>query len=270
VANQSSRKWPCSTLAFTADCRRLPPCIPVLFQWLAQGIRRYGFHGINHQYCAERAAQILGRELSSLKLVTCHLGNGCSLAAILHGRSVDTTMGFTPLDRLIMGTRSGSLDPGILTYLMREENSTGEQLDNLLNTNSGCSEFQASPATCGRLLPPCEQETSEPGSHFEMFVHHLQSAIGAMIAVLGGIDAIFTAGIGENSPEVRGAACANFFEVLGLKLDGAKNAQSPAEQKISFSDSALRALIIRAQEDWAIACDCWRPASVSRGHARTN
>jgi acetate kinase len=111
-------------------------------------------------------------------------------------------------------------------------------------------------------LPPWKQETSEPGSHFELFVHHLQSAIGAMIAVLGGIDAIFTAGIGENSPEVRGAACAN-FEFLGLKLDGAKNAQSPADQEISFSDSALRVLIIRAQEDWAIACDCWRPASVS-------
>src|SRR6202140_3120749 len=97
---------------------------PGPYEWLAQGIRRYGFHGINHQYCAERAAQILGRELSSLELVTCHLGNGCSRAAILHGRSVDTTMGFTSLDGLMMGTRSGSLDPGILTYLMREEKST--------------------------------------------------------------------------------------------------------------------------------------------------
>jgi acetate kinase len=106
---------------------------------------------------------------------------------------------------------------------------------------------------------------------FEMFVHRLQSGIGAMIAVLGGIDAlVFTAGIGENSPEVRGAACAN-FEFLGLKLDGAKNAQSSADQEISFSDSALRVLIIRAQEDWAIARDCWRLASASRrGLARTN
>src|SRR6202140_772431 len=119
---------------------RLPESAAVYpgpYEWLAKGIRRYGFHGINHQYCAERSAQLLGRELDSLKLVTCHLGNGCSLAAITHGRSVDTTMGFTPLDGLMMGTRSGSLDPGILTYLMREEKSTGEQLDNLLNRKSG-------------------------------------------------------------------------------------------------------------------------------------
>src|SRR6266436_6699182 len=110
---------------------------PGPYEWLAQGIRRYGFHGINHQYCAQRAAQLLNRELDSLKLVTCHLGNGCSLAAIREGRSIDTTMGFTPLDGLMMGTRSGSLDPGILTYLMREERFSGKQLDDLLNTKSG-------------------------------------------------------------------------------------------------------------------------------------
>ena len=92
---------------------------PGPYEWLAQGIRRYGFHGINHQYCAERAAQLLGRDLASLKLVTCHLGNGCSLGGDRDGRSIDTTMGFTPLEGLMMGTRSGSIDPGILTYLMR-------------------------------------------------------------------------------------------------------------------------------------------------------
>ena len=98
---------------------------PGPYEWLAQGIRRYGFHGINHQYCAERTAQLLGKDLQSLKLVTCHLGNGCSLAAIREGRSVDTTMGFTPLEGLMMGTRSGSVDPGILTYLMRRGQLTG-------------------------------------------------------------------------------------------------------------------------------------------------
>jgi len=243
---------------------------PGPYQWLAQGIRRYGFHGINHQYCAERAAQLLGRELSSLKLVTCHLGNGCSLAAILHGRSVDTTMGFTPLDGLMMGTRSGSLDPGILTYLMREEKSTGEQLDNLLNTKSGLLGISGISGDMRQILTAMQDGNARAKLAFEMFAHHLQSAIGAMITVLGGIDAlIFTAGIGENSPEVRAAACAN-FGFLGLKLDGAKNAQSPADQEISSSDSAVRVLIIRAQEDWAIACDCWRLASVSRGHARAN
>src|SRR5712692_11482288 len=110
---------------------------PGPYEWLAQGIRRYGFHGINHQYCAERTAQLLGKDLRSLKLVTCHLGNGCSLAAIRGGRSVDTTMGFTPLEGLMMGTRTGSVDPGILTYLMRQGQLNGEQLDEMLNTKSG-------------------------------------------------------------------------------------------------------------------------------------
>src|SRR6202007_554301 len=124
----------------TAFHSRLPEAAAVYpgpYEWLAQGIRRYGFHGINHQYCAQRAAQLLRRELSSLNLVTCHLGNGCSLAAIRDGRSVDTTMGFTPLDGLMMGTRSGSVDPGILTYLMQQGQVTGQQLDRLLNEQSG-------------------------------------------------------------------------------------------------------------------------------------
>src|ERR1035441_2753975 len=110
---------------------------PGPYEWLARGIRRYGFHGINHQYCAERTAQLLGKDLRSLKIVSCHLGNGCSLAAIQDGHSVDTTMGFTPLEGLMMGTRSGSVDPGILTYMMREGLFTGEQLDELLNQKSG-------------------------------------------------------------------------------------------------------------------------------------
>ncbi len=110
---------------------------PGPYEWFEQGIRRYGFHGINHQYCAERAAHLLGKSLSSLKLVTCHLGNGCSLAAIREGKSIDTTMGFTPLEGLMMGTRSGSVDPGVLTYLMREKHFRGEQLDDVLNKKSG-------------------------------------------------------------------------------------------------------------------------------------
>lgn len=110
---------------------------PGPYEWFAAGIRRYGFHGINHQYCAARAAQLLRRNLQSLKLVTCHLGNGCSLAAVREGCSVDTTMGFTPLEGLMMGTRSGSIDPGILTYLMREGQLEGQEIDDLLNQRSG-------------------------------------------------------------------------------------------------------------------------------------
>ena len=110
---------------------------PVPYEWVEQGIRRYGFHGISHQYCSGRAADILGKDLASLRIITCHLGNGCSLAAIKNGRSIDTTMGFTPLDGLMMGSRSGSVDPGILIYLLQYANYSVESLDNLLNKASG-------------------------------------------------------------------------------------------------------------------------------------
>jgi len=237
---------------------------PGPYEWLAQGIRRYGFHGINHQYCVERTAQLLGRDLQSLKLVTCHLGNGCSLAAIREGRSVDTTMGFTPLEGLMMGTRSGSVDPGILTYLMRRGQLTGQQLDDLLNTKSGLLGISGVSSDMRQIVTAMKDGHPRAKLAFEIFVHRLQTAIGAMIAALGGIDAlVFTAGIGENSPDVRAAACAN-FGFLGLKLDPAKNTQSPADQEISPSDSGVRVLIVRAQEDWAIARDCWRLASIAR------
>jgi len=244
---------------------------PGPYEWLAQGIRRYGFHGINHQYCAERTAQLLGEDLQSLKLVTCHLGNGCSLAAIRDGRSVDTTMGFTPLEGLMMGTRSGSVDPGILTYLMRRGQLTGQQLDDLLNTKSGLLGISGVSGDMREIAAAMKDGHPRAKLAFEIFVHRLQAGIGAMIAVLGGIDAlVFTAGIGENSPEVRAAACAN-FGFLGLKLDAAKNAQSSADQDISLSDSAVRVLIVRAQEDWAIARDCWRLMSARvRGRASAN
>jgi acetate kinase len=247
---------------------RLPQSAAVYpgpYEWLAQGIRRYGFHGINHQYCSERAAQLLGRDLRSLKLVTCHLGNGCSLAAVRDGRSVDTTMGFTPLEGLMMGTRSGSVDPGILTYLMRQGQFTGQQLDESLNTKSGLLGISGISSDMRQIVAAMRDGHPRATLAFEIFVHRLQFCIGAMIAVLGGIDAlVFTAGIGENSPEVRAAALAN-FGYLGVKLDPEKNAQSPPDQDIARPDSALRLLIIRAQEDWAIARDCWRLSSAKVG-----
>ena len=241
---------------------------PGPYEWLARGIRRYGFHGINHQYCADRTAQLLGKDLQSLKLVTCHLGNGCSLAAIREGRSIDTTMGFTPLEGLMMGTRSGSVDPGILTYLMRREQLTGQQLDNMLNTKAGLLGISGISGDMRQIVAAMKDGHPRAKLAFDIFVHRLRAGIGAMIAVLGGIDAlVFTAGIGENSPELRAAACAN-FRFLGLKLDLAKNMQSSVDQDISLSDSAVRVLIVRAQEDWAIARDCWRLISArSRGRA---
>src|SRR4029077_5217657 len=231
---------------------RLPEAAAVYpgpYEWLAQGIRRYGFHGINHQYCAERTAQLLGKNLSSLKLVTCHLGNGCSLAAIRNGRSIDTTMGFTPLEGLMMGTRSGSVDPAILTYLMRQSSLTGQQLDDLLNTKSGLLGISGISSDMRQIVAAMKDGHPRAKLAFEIFVHRLQTGIGAMVAVLGGIDAwVSAAGIGETSPIVRAAACA-IVGFLGLKLDPTKNSQSPADQEISPSDSGVRVLIVRAQED---------------------
>ncbi len=241
---------------------------PGPYEWFEQGIRRYGFHGINHQYCAQRAAQLLGKNLNSLKLVTCHLGNGCSLAAIREGRSVDTTMGFTPLEGLMMGTRSGSVDPGILTYLMREKHFSGQQLDEVLNHKSGLLGVSGVSSDMRQILA-ASKNGDEPAKMaraklaLDIYIHRLRSGIGAMIAVLGGVDAlVFTAGVGENSPEVRAAVCDN-FAFLGLKLDQDKNAASPLEpplkndKDISASDAAVRVLVIHAEEDWMIARQCW-------------
>ena len=239
---------------------------PGPYEWFEQGIRRYGFHGINHQYCAQRAAQLLGKNLNSLKLVTCHLGNGCSLAAIREGRSVDTTMGFTPLEGLMMGTRSGSVDPGILTYLMRQRQLSGQQLDEILNQKSGLLGISGISSDMREILA-ASKNGNEPTKQvraklaLEIYVHRLRSGIGSMIAVLGGVDAVvFTAGVGENSPEVRAAACDN-FAFLGVKLDQAKNAQSALDNDrdndISAPDVSVRVLVIHAQEDWMIARECW-------------
>jgi acetate kinase len=226
---------------------------PGPYEWLEQGIRRYGFHGINHQYCAERAAQILKRDLASLKLVTCHLGNGCSLAAIRDGHSVDTTMGFTPLEGLMMGTRSGSVDPGILTFLASVRGVSGFRLDDMLNTQSGLLGISGVSSDMRRVEEAMSKGNARAKLAFDIFVHRLRSGIGAMIAVLGGIDAlVFTAGIGEHSPEVRSAACAN-LACVGVKIDAQKNAQAVPDAEISAGDSQVRVLVIHAQEDWMIA-----------------
>jgi acetate kinase len=234
---------------------------PGPYAWAEQGIRRFGFHGINHEYCAGRAAQMLGKELASLKLVTCHLGNGCSLAAIDGGQSVDTTMGFTPLDGLMMGTRSGSVDPGILTYLMQKKRFRGPQLDEILNRRSGLLGISGLSADMREIVSAMKDGHERAKLAFEIFVHRLRAGIGSMIAELKGIDAlVFTAGIGENSPEVRAAACAN-FGFLGMQLDPSKNVLPLSDREISSAGSAVRVLVIRAQEDWAIARACWKLAS---------
>src|SRR5437016_14465816 len=241
--------------------RKMPQAAVVYpgpYQWFEGGIRRYGFHGINHQYCAARAARLLGRDVNSLKLITCHLGNGCSLAAIREGHSIDTTMGFTPLEGLMMGTRSGSIDPGILTYLMRQGRLQSEEIDDVLNKESGLLGLAGISGGMREVIAAMKRGHSRAKLAFDIYIHRLQAGIGAMIAVLGGVDAlIFSGGVGENSAQVRNAACKQLV-FLGLKLEDAANEQLTPDRDIAAPDSTVRVLIIRAQEDWAIAKECWR------------
>src|SRR5271170_2673421 len=230
---------------------------PGPYDWFKSGIRRYGFHGINHEYCAGRAAQLLGKEPKPLKVVSCHLGNGCSVTAIQDGQSVDTTMGFTPLDGLMMGTRSGSVDPGILIFLMRQDKLNYEQIDRLLNQESGLMGISGVSSDMRDILSAMKQGHERAKLAFEIFVHRLRAAVGDMAAVLGGLDVlVFTAGVGENSSEVRAAVCSR-FEFLGLKLDSEANQQTSLDRDIATPDSRVRILVIRAEEDWSIAAECW-------------
>ena len=245
----------------TAFHAQLPPAAfvyPGPYEWLEDGIRRYGFHGISHQYCARRAAQILNRDLTQLRLISCHLGNGCSLAAIRGGWSVDTTMGFTPLDGLMMGSRSGAIDPGIIIHLLRRSDLTSEKLDKILNRNSGLKGISGVSSDMRQIGEAITQGNERAQLALDIYIHRLRAGIGAMLASLGGLDAlIFTAGVGENSAVVRAAAC-EAFGFLGLKLDGEKNQHSPVDEDIAAVDSAARVLVIHTQEDWEIARECWK------------
>ncbi|MEH2329060.1 acetate kinase [Nostoc sp.] len=231
---------------------------PGPYQWIEQGIRRYGFHGISHQYCSKRAVQILGRNVASERLIICHLGNGCSLAAIKNGRSIDTTMGFTPVEGLMMGSRSGSVDPGILIYLLRHCNYSIEKLNELLNKASGLKGISGVSSDMREVREAIAQGNSRAQLAWDIYVHRLRSGIGAMLTSLGGLDAlVFTAGVGEHSAEIRQVAC-EAFGFIGLKIDLEKNQQQPVDEDIATPDSSVRILVIHTQEDWAIAQQCWQ------------
>jgi acetate kinase len=166
-------------------------------------------------------------------------------------------MGFTPLDGLMMGTRSGSVDPGILMHLLRNHHSVDE-LDRMLNKESGLLGISGVSGDMRQIMTAIAAGNSRAQLAFDIYIHRLQSCIGSMLASLGGLDAlVFTAGVGENSPPVRAAACAA-FEFLGLKLDAAKNKPRPLDQDIATPDSRVRVLVIHTQEDWAIAQECWQ------------
>ncbi len=247
---------------FDTAFHQLPPSAavyPIPYSFFEQGIRRYGFHGINHEYCAHRTAQLLNKDLHSLRLITCHLGNGCSLAAIRGGISIDTTMGFTPLDGLMMGSRSGSVDPGILIHLLRQ-GYNADKLDEMLNKASGLKGISGLSNDMRQIIT-AKKDNSRAQLAFDMYVKSLCQHIGAMLVTLGGVDAlIFTGGVGEHQPPLRAAACEG-LAFVGVKIDSDKNANSPVDADIATTDSTARVLVIEAQEDWAIATQCWKLAN---------
>ena len=244
--------------AFHATLAPAAYTYPVPHSWLEAGLRRYGFHGISHQYTSRRSAEILGRPLESLRLITCHLGNGCSLAAVFGGRSIDTTMGFTPLAGLMMGTRSGSIDPGIIIHQVRHCSYRAEDLDRILNKESGLKGLSRVSGDMREVLSAMGAGNADAQLAFDVYVHRLAQEIGSMLASLGGLDAlVFTAGVGENTAVLR-TRVAERFAFLGMRLDEAVNAQSPVDAEISAPDSAVRVLIVHTEEDWEIARECRR------------
>ncbi|MFN3360786.1 MAG: acetate/propionate family kinase [Pseudanabaenaceae cyanobacterium] len=227
---------------------------PLPYRYFEQGIYRYGFHGISHQYVAGEAAKFLQRDLTDLKVITCHLGNGCSLTAVRGGISVNTTMGFTPLAGVMMGTRSGDIDPGILIYLLRE-GLTADDLDRLLNRESGLLGVSGISNDLRTILAAADNDRAQLA--YQIFIHRLRGAIGSLLANLGGLDAlVFTAGIGENSAQVREDVCAN-WEFWGIAVDPDRNHSRPCPIDISRDRSKVRVLVIPTQEDWAIAQACY-------------
>lgn len=227
-------------------------------------IRRYGFHGTSHRYVARRAAEILGRDKYHINVITCHLGNGCSMTAVKNGRSVDTSMGFTPLESLIMGTRSGDIDPGIILYLGERIGMDFHSINKLLNRESGLLGISGFSNDFRNLLKGYEKNNKRAILAVEMFCYRVKKYIGSYMAVLGKTDAIvFTAGIGENVPIVRRKSLEN-MENLGIVLDLKKNDASVGrEAEISSPDSPVRVFVIPTDEEMRIAFDSWQLAKKS-------
>jgi acetate kinase len=232
---------------------------PGPYDWVGDGIRRYGFHGVSHQYVSRRAAQMLGA--TPARMVTCHLGNGCSLAAIRDGRSIDTTMGFTPLAGLMMGTRCGSIDPGIVIHLVRHCGSTPADLDRILNKQSGLAGISGISGDMREILTAIAQGNERARLAYEIYLHRLCAEIGSLLPDLGGLDAlVFTAGVGENCAPLR-QGTADAFAFLGVKLDAARNESGNGDREISAGDSTVRVLVVHTEEEWEIARECRRIAA---------
>jgi acetate kinase len=221
------------------------------FIWIEKGIIRYGFHGSSFRYAVDRVNQILGPS-PGRKIILCHLGGGCSLAAVLGDKSIDTTMGFSPLDGIAMCTRSGAVDPGILIYLLRK-GVTVNDLDELLNEESGLSGLAGLPGDTRVLIPEAAKGNDRARLALDVFVHRLRAGIGSMMASLGGCDVVvFTDVIGESEPSIRAAACEP-FSFAGLRLDPKKNANASGDAEISMDGSKVRVFVIKSNETWQVA-----------------
>ncbi|MCL2526142.1 MAG: acetate kinase [Coriobacteriia bacterium] len=226
-------------------------------------VRRYGFHGNSHRYVAQRVSDLVNIPLRDLKIISCHLGNGASIAAIKNGVSVDTSMGFTPLEGLMMGTRTGSIDPAIVTFLMRQENLSPDEIDNLMNKKSGLLGVTGISSDLRDVLDAQEAGNELAKLAREMYAYSIKRYIGQYMAVLGGLDIIvMTAGVGENSPVMRAAALAG-LEHWGIAVDPWRNIEKSevfkdgleGEYKISASGSRVKVLVVPTNEELMIARD---------------
>jgi len=221
-------------------------------------IRRYGFHGTSHFYVSRRAAEILGEPIERLKIITAHLGNGCSMAAIDKGVSIDTSMGFTPLEGLLMGTRSGDLDPSIILHIVGREGLSLAEASTLLNKHSGLLGISGLTSDMREIISERKNGNKQAELAFQVFTYRIKKYLGSYLAAMGGLDAIvFAGGIGENSPDVRAASCAG-LEFLGIQIDEAKNNSEDKEKIISSSSSKVKVMAVPTNEELVIALDTMR------------
>ena len=222
------------------------------------GVRKYGFHGTSHKYVSERAIALLGKPAEETKVITCHIGNGGSIAAVKGGKCYDTSMGFTPLDGLVMGTRSGIVDPAVPLFLMEQENLTSKQMSDVLNKKSGLQGITGLSSDMRDVSAAAAEGNEKAILAKNMFAARVKAYIGQYIAEMNGVDAIvFTAGIGENDAKTRMMCCSD-LEALGIKLDLEKNAQRGDEFEISADDSKVKVFVIATNEELAIARDTKR------------
>ncbi|MCL1808482.1 MAG: acetate kinase [Clostridiales bacterium] len=221
------------------------------------GVRKYGFHGTSHKYVAERAADILSINIEDLKIITCHLGNGASMAAIKRGKCVDTSMGFTPLEGLVMGTRSGDIDSAIVNFIMEKEGLSSSELNDILNKKSGVLGISGISSDFRDIGLAAEEGNERALLALKIFAHRVRFYIGGYIAEMNGVDAIvFTAGVGENDISMRDIIC-NDLGNLGIKLDLVKNKVRGKEMIISRDDSKVKILLVPTNEELMIARDTY-------------